>query len=248
MKTGGTSLRRELAAAAGADGLYPSDGDLAERDKGSYPGPRELARHVRDGRDGGARVLIGHLPYVFVDELEQRPLTATLLRDPVARTISMMEHRRRKSPELGDATYEELLELDGFVQRQLANYQTKVFAFDSLDECPEHVNVPLAIDTSRFERALARLEAVDVLGLTEDYPAFARALTRQAELDVAGERQANRGRYGRPEVSDAVRERILELTTLDRVLYRRAQELVARQSTPLRRIARRLVDLLPVQP
>lgn len=244
MKTGGTSLRSAMQSAAGHDMIYPSDRDLEDLPGKAYPGPRSLLRSLEEGRARDARVLIGHVPYVFADAIDERPRTVTLLRDPVARTVSIMEHRRRHSPRFRDASYGELLQHDEFVTRQVEDYQTKIFAFDTIDECPEGVNVALAIDDARFQRAIARLEAIDILGLTDNMPAFFERLERTLGCETLQPCRVNRGRYEPPSLSSDVLERIHALTARDRALYGRAEELVAAQGRVARRLSSIAADVL----
>lgn len=225
MKTAGTSLRRMVTDGLGPEAVYPNDDDLDQRRRGWYPGTHELLDDVRAERTHDARLLVGHVPYVLADALDPRPLTVALLRDPVARSVSMLEHRRTRRGRHRGATYQELLEDEELVARQVRDYQTKVFAFDTLDECPGDVNVPLEIDEARFERAVARLEQVTVLGVVEDLPAFASRLERVAAIPVGEERRDNRSSGSRPDVAPEVIERIEELTRRDRELYQCALEL-----------------------
>jgi hypothetical protein len=154
----------------------------------------------------------------------------------------MMDHRRTRSKRYRDATYQDLLADDAFVSRQLLDYQTKMLAFDSLDECAESVNVPLDIDDTRFDRALERLPRVDVLGVVEDLPAFTRRLERVTGIRPGPERSANRARGERAPLDATVRRRLAELTARDQVLYDRARELIAdegRGRASLRRLRER---------
>jgi hypothetical protein len=229
MKTAGTSLRRMVTDGLGTDAVYPNDEDLRARHKGWYPRPDEYLDHVREGRHHGARVLIGHVPYVLAEQFDPPLKTVTLLRDPVGRALSMLEHRRTRSRRFRGATYQEILDDDGVVANHIRDYQTKMFAFDSVEECAEAVNVPLDIDDARFERALGRLESVDVLGVVERMPEARARLQAVTGIPVGQEQRANAGRYDR-EVTDEVRERLEELTARDAVLYRRALELIDRQA------------------
>lgn len=226
MKTAGTSLRRMLVDGVGAEAIYPNDEDLHERRKGWYPNPGAYPEHVREGRHHGARVLIGHVPYVLADEFEPRPQTVTLLREPVARAVSMLEHRRTRSKRFHGATYEDILADDEVVACHIRDYQTKMFAFDTLAEYRRTVNAPLEIDDARFERALQRLEAVDALGVVERMDEARRAVAAVTGGPVGEEQRANRGRYDRDALSPGVRERLEELTARDAAFYRRALELV----------------------
>jgi hypothetical protein len=227
MKTAGTSLRRMLIDGLGPAAVYPNDDDLAALPKGWYPSPSDLAEQVAAGHHHGARLIVGHVPYVLADALPHRPLTVLLLRDPIARAVSMMDHRRAGSKRRRTATYTELLADEGFVANQLRDYQTKMLAFDDLDECAESVNTPLPIDDARFARALDRLAAVDVLGVVEDLPAFTRRLEVIAGIRPGPERTDNRRRGERDPLGEDVRRRLTELTARDAVLYQRALELIA---------------------
>jgi hypothetical protein len=227
MKTAGTSLRRMLVDGIGPEAVYPNDHDLEVLPKGWYPSPSGLVEHVAAGAHHDARLLIGHVPYVVADALPRRPLTVMLLREPVARTLSMMDHRRTRSRRFRAASYADLLADESFVRRQVRDYQTKMLAFDALEECAANVNVPLEIDDARFARAMRRLEEVDVLGVVEDLPTFSRRLERVTGIRPGRERTANPRRRARDPLEPDVRARIEELTTRDRTLYRRALELTA---------------------
>jgi hypothetical protein len=233
MKTAGTSLRGMLADGLGAAAVYPNDDDLHRLPKGWYPGPADLVEQVHAGSAGSPRLVIGHLPYTLVDALVARPRTITLLRDPIARAVSMLEHRRTRSKRHRGASYADLLADESFVARKLRDYQTKTFAFDHVGECATNINIPLEIDDARFERALARLDEVDVLGVVEQLPAFTRQLQNVTGIAAGEERTANRGAYDRDPLPDDIRRRLEVLTARDAVLYRRAEAIVAARDRTL---------------
>lgn len=224
MKTAGTSLRRMMVDAAGDDAVYPNDADLNALPKSRYPSPAAYPRLVREGHHHGARVLIGHVPYVLAEALTPRPLTVALLRDPVARAVSMLEHRRRRSRRFAGASLAQVLDDDRVVEEHLRDYQTRMFAFDSLGECAERINTPLEIDDARFQRALRRLESVDVLGVVERLPQALSRLEAVTGIPARELPHANQARYREP-VSDEVRRRLEPLLVRDQVLYQRAREL-----------------------
>lgn len=176
MKTGGTSLRRMLVDAVGADRVYPNDEDLAARPHGWYPGSQEFVDILRSGDTHRADIFIGHFPFVLREEFESDPVTVALLRDPLDRTLSMLNHRKLKRQQ-SDLGYEQLLDHRDFVERQVRDYQTKIFAFDSIQQCPETVDIAFDVDDEGFNRAKARLNTVDILGLTEDFEGFAARFT-----------------------------------------------------------------------
>lgn len=225
MKAAGTSLRRALIAQLGEQDVYPNDTHLRADPRGWYPVPGKLLEHVRDGRTGGARLLIGHVPYVLADRLPTRPLTVALLRDPIERAVSMLEHRRSRTKRFRGASYADLLANDRFVRCQIRDYQTKMFAFEHDSEWAEGVNAPLAIDDERFDRAVGRLAEVDVLGVLEDMPRFAQRLQDRTGIALGVQPHDNQGRYDREPLHPAIRDRLEELTVRDALLYRRTIEL-----------------------
>ena len=227
MKTAGTSLRAMITEGLGPEAVYPNDADLQKMHKGWYPGPRALEETFHADEAHGARLLIGHVPFILAESFDPRPVTVSLLRDPIARAVSMLEHRRTRTKRFAGATLQDLLDDELVVEGQIRDYQTKIFAFDSVDECPDHVNVPLEIDDARFARALGRLEQVDALGVVEQFPRFASRLQEVTGLRTGQPPQANRGSYDRDRLDPDVRERLEELTRRDRVLYDRAGELIA---------------------
>lgn len=216
-----------LADGLGAANIYPNNQDLKRLYRGWYPGPADLVDQVRSGEAGTPRLVIGHIPFVLADEFDRRPVTISILRDPVPRAISMLEHRRRRSREFRGASFEDLLSNETFIDSQVRDYQTKMFAIDTIAECPRNVNVAMTISDARFERALERLEEVDVLGVVEQLSAFTRRLAAKTGVALGEERTANRGGYDRDPLPAGVRRKLEVLTARDAVLYRRAQELVA---------------------
>lgn len=235
MKTAGTSLRGMLSDGFGAANIYPNTQHLTRLPHGWYPGPAELVEHVRSGKAGEPRLVIGHVPFVLTDEFAERPVTIALLRDPVARAVSMLEHRRKRAKQLREASYDELLADERIIDTQVRDYQTKTFAFDTVAECPESVNVAMPIDDARFGRALERLEEVDVLGVVEQLPVFTRQLEARTGITLGEEQTANRGSYERDALPPHVRCRLEALTAHDTVLYRRALEIIAARDEELRR-------------
>lgn len=226
MKTGGTSIRRQVESALGAEAVYPNSHDLEFRDRGFYPSPRELKSLYERRQLHGASVIFGHVPCVLSDELTAGVTTAAVLRDPFDRTISILEHRRRRTPSMRGLSYAELLDNSDFVQRQVRDYQTKVFAFDSVDECPQTVDVPLKIDSTRFQRAVERLGRVGILGIAEEMSRMSKRLGQHLGLELGAPPRANAGSYAKIEVDPELEERIRELTQWDADLYNRARRIL----------------------
>ena len=94
MKSGGTTITRHLRETYELDQIYPSSAlDLRHTDAGldldhhlSLPYLQNLSAERR----ARIRVYIGHFPYVARDLLDPQLLAATVLREPVERTISLL--------------------------------------------------------------------------------------------------------------------------------------------------------------
>lgn len=114
MKTGGTSLGELFASWAppgrGRSRLYIDDLLLTP--------PALVARLT---------VISGHLPYEALGLIPGRFRTATLLRDPVARSISHYSELKRSHPRYADLTFAEFVQND-FYAAASGNYQARQLA------------------------------------------------------------------------------------------------------------------------
>src|SRR5262249_16988737 len=130
--------------------------------------PRLLAR--AEARRAAVRVYTGHFPFYVRDELGDDLVTLTLLRDPVARTISTLKHFNREEPHR-QLSLEAIYDTPPIYKFFIRNYQTKAFALGA-DDREVALNCALVIDDARYALACERLAEVDVLGLTESYGQF----------------------------------------------------------------------------
>jgi hypothetical protein len=168
MKTAGTSFRH-FCLESHQNLVYPTDADLkANPVPGWYLTSEEFIAFVNGGglEQGDAKFIFGHYPYSIIRHLKPRFRVATVLREPVARSISQIKHRRRSAPDRFKAMSDiEVLKTTGSLERQVRNYQTKVLGM--LEHPSIGVNDPVIVDETMFQRALENLEAVEFLGLTE---------------------------------------------------------------------------------
>jgi len=218
MKTGGTSLRRMLELSLGAQRVYPSTDDLA-----GLPGQRYLQSGPLLDRVGAIRdhrVLVGHVRASILDDLPPRYEGATMLRDPVARSLSMLD-QWLTHVEPGRSR-RELLEDVGFVDRFIRDYQTKVLATPSGE-----VQVPFRVTQEELAAARGRMESLAWVGLTEDFAGSVRRFDRAFGTHLAGtERVENASALPRDDV-EGLRELIEPLVQHDLSLYEHARRLVA---------------------
>ena len=169
MKTAGTSFAQHLRANFGPEELYPIPSlshEVRERQYWEIAALREL----RPEQVHQIRMFHGHFP-VLAAAMVGADTTMTIVRDPVDRVISHVRHCRRHFPAHHGTSLESVYE-DGWLHPLFfRNYQVKQFALTA-DDAPMAHNEDIVIDSGRVAAAVASLEKVDVLGLTEHYDQF----------------------------------------------------------------------------
>jgi hypothetical protein len=188
----------------------------------------------------------GHFPYVLSELLDGEFVTITLLRDPVARTLSLLQQFTRRRPfwigpnpdaSLAKGTLEEIYSHPRVFEPMIHDHQTKVFAFAATDDPHSCMDV-IDVDRSRLARAKENLAKVDIVGLTERYRDFLDDLRDRMGWQVPPEIRANvtPPETARP-LSDALRRRITQDNAIDVEFYEYAKDLIAqrRASAPARR-------------
>ncbi|MFM7108669.1 MAG: hypothetical protein ACKOZU_08750 [Planctomycetaceae bacterium] len=208
-KTAGTSLRRMLQASLGMQAVYPSDADLARRKDGGYPLAAEVLRELPTIRPYG--VLVGHFVAGIVRHLPVPHRAATMLRDPVQRSLSMLAHlhvHRGLSPKA-------VMESEYLRSNHIADYQTRLLGAEHEEEFDHATDAHL-------ERALRNLEAFEFVGITERFPESCRWFDRLFGTAVSSViRESNVLRPGGRGYEEFIPS-IEPLVARDRVLYERA--------------------------
>jgi hypothetical protein len=240
MKTGGTTVMRNLRETYALDEIYPykpldleylDGGELDLRHHLSVPYILSLSPERR----GSIKVFVGHLPFVLRDLLGMELRTTTLLRHPVERTISLLRQFRRKQPweedpvdrrPLAARSMEEAYEHPLAFEPLILNHQTKIFSLTAADDPQTYMDV-IPLDEARLALAKRNLEEVDVIGVQERFDHY---------LDLVEERfgwQIVRGarKNATPDddvepVPASLRRRIEEDNALDVELYEHARRLV----------------------
>ena len=222
MKTAGTSFRRILRDTETVP-VYPTREELAANPGCRYLPASELIARIESGAldQSDRQFLFGHYPASLPERLPGGWRTATFLRDPVRRTLSMIAHhhyhqgRWKRFFRPNVARY---LADDAFVESQIRDYQTKVFALPPTG----NVNGPHAIDDAGFERAKDRLLAMDFVGLTEQFGQSLALIEALAGRRFAHQVVVHQSRgYS---ATDAERARIRSLVPRDIELYELARE------------------------
>ena len=222
MKTAGTSFRRILRDTATVS-FYPTREELAANPNRRYLPASQLVARIESGELdlSNREFLFGHYPASLPDRLPGSWCTATFLREPVGRTLSMIAHHhyhQNRWKRLFRPNVALYLADEAFVENQIRDYQTKVFALPPTG----NVNGSLAIDDAGFEQAKARLLAMDFVGLTEQFGQSLALLEARTGRRFAPQVLVNKSRgYS---ATAAERERIRALVPRDIELYELARE------------------------
>lgn len=238
MKSGGTTVVRNLRETYRLDQIYPSGAlDLQHGADGSLDIEHHLSvpylLSLPPERRRTIRVYIGHFPYVVRELLGMELRAGTVLRDPVERTLSMLHQLRRAQPWEGvgprpgaSRSLEALYEDPAVFGPLLLNHQTKVLSMTPADQPHSYLD-EIHVDGARLARAKAALEEMDVVGTTEEFPAFlADTEARFGWRVVKGARKNATPEEERVPVDLAFRRRIARDNEIDVELHRHATELV----------------------
>jgi hypothetical protein len=224
MKTAGTSFRIMLEEQFDQE-IYPTKAELKKLRNGWYLRPDELLEHIRDGKIDldRRRIICGHYAVNLRDHLPGHWRSVVFLREPVARSLSMIAHGRRHGNlyERKLARTSHWLRKRGFVANLIENYQTKVLAMDGTG----NVNRACTVDREMFERARRNLETIDLVGLTEQFPDSVALFDAMSGMRFS-ERivHANRAPGGAGDADDQIVEAIRRLVPYDLELYELARE------------------------
>jgi hypothetical protein len=183
-----------------------------------------------------AMLVTGHLPYSALTLLPAETAVCTVVREPVARTLSHFAHVRTHGRQMG-------LSLDEFVtsdrwRSAWVNYQARQLALDvpveeawqgrlagtgglqdMLDAAPD------IDDDELTERALTRLRKIDVVGVADDLDAIAAGVAEtwgKAAPSPLPRSNESLVTVSAADVTARVRALIEQGTVADAVLYREA--------------------------
>ena len=179
-KTGGTSVRRALAAAIGTP--------MAAFDQtGSHPWHRALIAQA-----GNQRLIASHLLFYPGERLAPGWYYATTLRDPLSRFLSQYHHYKRHREQVLDGTITDplvvaavhkdlsdyLADPDPYVRRYHTNWQARYFAA-RMCVAPDDLS-----EDQLLAAAIESLEDYDLVGVSDDLQGFFDVYCR--DLALAG--------------------------------------------------------------
>ncbi|MEZ5247354.1 MAG: hypothetical protein R2707_19865 [Acidimicrobiales bacterium] len=210
MKTAGMTFNAHIHNNFARAAIYPGADDLTGVDYWVVDRLREAVRTRRHE----IRLWHGHFPY-FVTDLVPESITLSVLREPVARTISLIDqHRRLQAPE---KTIEEIYEDPLVFSRTILDHQTKIFSMaesDNINAWTQSIDV----DEARLEAAKARLGEIDVLGFQETFDEFLATLDMRWGWRIEPVDRVNSADE-KPVVSESFRQRIIDDNRFDMELY-----------------------------
>jgi hypothetical protein len=175
MKTGGMSFVTALEAETPAGRYWLERGPEHRFDQYAiYTSVHALAEFLASERHQ-VSVMSGHLPHAAGALLGENRIDVTLLRSPVDRTLSYLQHCQRHHHEHREHPLEEIYEDEWFRDRFMQNHQTKVFSMrleEALDRTQirefwlEQIDERLAgADPGLVREAKGAIAADDLLGL-----------------------------------------------------------------------------------
>jgi hypothetical protein len=230
-KTGGSSLRAFLRAQFAPEAIIQQGGEWVYH--------LDQLRHLGLERAAGFRLIQGHLGYLPMNALSVRPVGITVLREPLARSLSHLRHIQRSPGHwyYRDRPYPapslaEMLEDERLVGL-LRDFQARSLALDppmTGPNAPDRMGAFLADtpgpgESELWERALARLDAIAFVGVTEDLAAVIGRLSAAYGWLGQPPPQANVAPEGQQGPIEAgLRDKLESLIGVDRRLYQAALE------------------------
>jgi hypothetical protein len=207
-KTAGTSLRQMLEREYGARHIYPGRFYLKSLG-GGYP----LGSQMLKDYPGlpPHKVLIGHFTAAMADMIPTPYQTATFLREPIQRSLSMLSHFSHKL----HVPVAALLENEQFMTDGIADFQTRMMGADGVCD-PHEVGT---VDDDALARALGRLESLDFVGITEQFTESCRRFDRLFKTRIS--KSIQRRNVLRPEGTELTEHipKIEPLVKRDKILY-----------------------------
>lgn len=212
-RTGGTTLNAILRAQCRAEQAL----DLGPRVQDALADiaawdPKRLGR---------IRVVMGHVPYGFHEQMPGAVEYVTLLREPVRRVMSFYNYVTQENQHyLHDFTRFQAASLENFVRLRatgaIDNFQVRLVSGVMYD-------VPFGeLDESHLELAIRNLEQFAVVGLTERFDESLLLMQeRFGWRDVTYERPLNTSRSQRTvdELAPAEFDALMSVTRLDAELF-----------------------------
>ena len=206
-KTAGTTLRKILVEAFPGD-VFPSTGSVSANN-GEYPRFAEL----QNQRElvGRHQFVMGHYRLPQLLRLFPDRQIITILREPFARTVSVIGHYWRVHGILPEA----FLKDDRLISNQIVDQQTRFLAGQPPDWTGEY-------SEDMVQQALHNLDRIKIVGIQERFPQFIARVAREVNLPAQTnlDRRDNAGRPNLVSQLTPYAEQLRERIAGDLELYR----------------------------
>jgi hypothetical protein len=187
-KAAGTSLVFRLRRQFGRAAIYPPESD--KDDVAAVISVEHLlARWQSDAAT--TRVVTGHFPLCTAELLGGGFTTVTVLREPVARTLSYLRHHKQLTPEDHDRSLEEIYDDPFRFHGLIHNHMVKMFSL-TVDEMTDGALTRVDFNADRLERAKENLAAVDVVGVQDRFEELCSTLTSRFGWNLGPSTHVNR--------------------------------------------------------
>ena len=202
----------------GGQGVHPSSQYLERAPSRRYQTLGELLSAW--DRLPSHRFLFGHYLAAAVDLLPAGYATATFLRHPIDRSISILQLHAH----LNGRPVSSLVSDDQFLTSHVSDLQTRVFGTE-LDHGPVRPQEAPVADDNTLQRAIERLSTFRLVGFTEDFERSIAAFDAEFGTLLAGRtRRVNTAPKGDVDRTELVRI-VDPLVERDLELYRQARQL-----------------------
>jgi len=200
MKTGGFSLLYQVMANVSRKAIWGVTGpDVGDDVQMSRYTSVELLQALDADARSTIEVVMGHLPFAVVDVAGfSRGTVATIVREPVARTVSFLSMCQASYPEHRHLSLEQIYEDEFFGPRLIRNHQTKMLGMTVAQATipppkpigpPHPALVETLIAEGYFDTARCVFEALDTplaWLVTVDESTLDRARRNLDRVDVLG--------------------------------------------------------------
>lgn len=224
-KTAGTSAGIALKRHFGEEAIYPLPDD-------DYPDRNLDVDHLRtvfEARGDQIKVITGHFPLCVTDLLGEEFRTFTILRDPVARTLSHLRYQRNIDGDYANMTLPEAYGVPINLYGVIHNMMVKMLGMTTDEINTRSAVMSLVTFTDEhLVRAKAALDNMDVVGVQARYDSFLADLNTVFGWEVGDPVRVNTTEF--EPVEPDFTQRIVRDNQLDVALYKYAEELVAARS------------------
>jgi hypothetical protein len=216
-RTGGTALREMLTDEFGEDRVTRSHQNVAVEKKESYKDFEFLLGEKGVQAASKNAVLVGHFPAQVKDELDFEHYSAIFVREPIARSISML----RKEVKDKGLSIDELISDTYFMDEYIKDAQCRILSAPASLESGSGI---FDVNESMLELAKSKLKEFDFIGLYENYNESIRHFDSTFKTSLQS-RMEKVNESPDVEVPTGIAEVLTPLVTMDLKLYEYAVEL-----------------------